>query len=75
VTTCCCCLIHATRLHVPRNVTQLSQVGTKNLRDKPGYSDTVLEGADLITYHNRIYITHALQEGHEVSALQRLSTD
>jgi hypothetical protein len=34
----------------------------KKLRDKPGYSDTVLEGTDLITYHDRIYISHALQE-------------
>jgi hypothetical protein len=34
----------------------------KKLRDKPGYSDTVLEGMDLITYHNHIYIPHALRE-------------
>jgi hypothetical protein len=34
----------------------------KKLRDKPGCSDTVLEGTDMITYHNRIYILHALQE-------------
>jgi hypothetical protein len=34
----------------------------KKLRDKPGYSDTVLKGMDLITYHDCIYIPHALQE-------------
>jgi hypothetical protein len=34
----------------------------KKLRDKPGYSDTLLKGTDLTTYHNRIYIPHALQE-------------
>jgi hypothetical protein len=34
----------------------------KKLRDKPGYSDTVLKGMDLITYHNCIYIPHALRE-------------
>jgi hypothetical protein len=34
----------------------------KTLRDKPGYSDTVLERTDLITYHDRIYIPHALRE-------------
>ena len=33
----------------------------KRLRDKPGYSDTVLEGSDLITYKGRIYIPHALR--------------
>jgi hypothetical protein len=33
----------------------------RKLRDKPGYSDTVLEGTDLITYLGRIYIPHALQ--------------
>jgi hypothetical protein len=32
----------------------------RKLRDKPGYSDTVLEGTDLITYQGRIYIPHAL---------------
>jgi hypothetical protein len=30
--------------------------------DKLGYSDTVIEGADLIAYHDHIYIPHALQE-------------
>ena len=35
----------------------------KRLRDKPGYSDTVLEGTDLITYRDRIYIPHALRSG------------
>jgi hypothetical protein len=34
----------------------------KKLRDKPGYSDTVLEGTDWITYHGLIYTPHALQE-------------
>jgi hypothetical protein len=34
----------------------------KKLRDKPGYSDTVLEGTDLITHHDRIYIPHALRQ-------------
>jgi hypothetical protein len=34
----------------------------KKLRDKPGYSDTVLKRTDLITYHNHIYIPHALPE-------------
>jgi hypothetical protein len=34
----------------------------KKLRDKPGYSDTAFEGTNLITYHNCIYIPHALQE-------------
>ena len=33
----------------------------KRLRDKPGYSDTVLEGTDLITYKDKIYIPHALR--------------
>jgi hypothetical protein len=32
----------------------------RKLRDKPGYSDTVLKGTDLITYQDRIYIPHAL---------------
>jgi len=35
----------------------------KRLRDKPGYSDTVLEGSDLITYRDRIFIPHALRSG------------
>jgi hypothetical protein len=34
----------------------------RKLRDKPGYSDTVLEGTDLITYQGRIYIPHALRQ-------------
>ena len=34
----------------------------RKLRDKPGYSDTYLEGTNLITYQNRIYIPHALRE-------------
>jgi hypothetical protein len=34
----------------------------RKLRDKLGYSDTVLEGTDLITYQDRIYIPHALRE-------------
>ena len=33
----------------------------KRLRDKPGYSDTVLEGSDLITFKDRIYIPQALR--------------
>jgi hypothetical protein len=41
---------------------QKDQEVMKKLRDKPGYSDTVLEGTDLSTYHNRIYIPYALQE-------------
>ena len=31
------------------------------LRDKPGYSDTVLEGTDLITFKDKIFIPHALR--------------
>jgi hypothetical protein len=34
----------------------------KKLREKPGYSDTVLKETDLITCHDRIYIPHALRE-------------
>jgi hypothetical protein len=34
----------------------------QKLRDTPGYSDTALVGMDLITYHDRIYIPHALRE-------------
>jgi hypothetical protein len=32
----------------------------KKLRDKSGYSDTVLKGTDLITYHDRNCIPHPL---------------
>jgi hypothetical protein len=32
----------------------------KKSRDKPGYYATLLEGTDLIAYHSRIYIPHAL---------------
>jgi hypothetical protein len=32
----------------------------KKLGDKPGHSDTVLKGTDLITYHYRFYIPNAL---------------
>jgi hypothetical protein len=41
---------------------QKDQELMKKSRDKPGYSDTVLEGTDLTTYHNCFYIPHALRE-------------
>jgi hypothetical protein len=44
-----------------REAQRKDQILLKRLRDKPGYSDTVLEGSDLITYRDRIYIPHALR--------------
>ena len=47
--------------HIIQEAQRKDQELLKRLRDKPGYSDTVLEGSDLITYRDRIFIPQSLR--------------